>query len=119
MTNITLVSFSKMSFAKAPIKGFNENDTDTPGPNMYDPKNINGKGTGAGVALSLKADRFNDKSDATPGPGEYNVIEEKKDVRRSVHVPLVKKSFRKPRSPNRSTPSSVRSLSSGNNSNQG
>ena len=107
-----------MSFAKAPIKRFNENDTDTPGPNKYDPKNIDGKGTGAGVALSLKANRFTEKSEATPGPGEYNVLEDKKNYRRSMQVSMAKTSFRKPRSPNRST-SSIRSSSSGNNSTLG
>ena len=107
-----------MSFAKAQFKRFNENDTDTPGPNQYDPKNIDGRGTGAGVALSLKANRFNEKTEATPGPGEYNVLDDKKVVRRSVHVSMAKTSFRKPRSPNRST-SSIRSSSSGNNSTLG
>ena len=105
----------KMSFCKAPIKRFNENETNTPGPNEYDPKNINGKGTGAGVAMSLKANRFSDKSEATPGPGQYDVRDEKKNVRRSVQVnsSSFRSSFRRPRSPTRST-SSIRSTSSNN-----
>ena len=105
-----------MSFAKAPIKRFNENETDTPGPNEYDPKNINGKGTGSGVALALKANRFTDKSEATPGPGQYNILDEKKTARKSLQInDNTKGSFRRPRSANRST-SSIRSASSSNNS---
>ena len=106
-----------MSFAKAAFKRFNENDTDTPGPNQYDPKNIDGKGTGAGVALSLKANRFHEKSEATPGPGEYNVLDDKKDAKRRMTI--AKTSIRKPRNPNRSTSSIRSSISSGNNSTLG
>ena len=100
-----------MSFAKAAIKRFNENESVTPGPNEYDPKNPDAKAPGAGATLSLKSNRFNEKLESTPGPGQYNILDEKKLARRSVQISSLKKSMRKPRSPNRSS-SSTRSASS-------
>ena len=81
-----------MSFSKAAIKRFNENEKDTPGPNEYDVKNINGKG---GISLASKANRFTDKIEPTPGPGQYDVVDAKKNVRRSMQV---SQPFRLPRS---------------------
>ena len=103
-----------MSFAKAQIKRFNENENITPGPNEYDPKNLAAKGSGAGVAMSLKANRFNEKAESTPGPGQYNILDEKKSVRRSVQISSLKNSMRKMSSLNQSS-SSTRSASSSNN----
>ena len=108
-----------MSFAKAAIKRFNENENVTPGPNEYDPKSLDAKGSGAGVAMSLKANRFNEKSECTPGPGQYNILEDKKTVRRSIQVSSLKKSIRKGRSPIRSSSSTRSASSSNNNSTRG
>ena len=98
-----------MSFAKAAIKRFNEEEKDTPGPNEYDVKNIDGKGAGAGVSLALKSNRFTDKIQATPGPGQYDVLDVKKNVRRSVQV---QEPFRVPKSTRSSSAS--RSVNSSN-----
>ena len=118
--NLTeLFFFSKMSFAKAPIKRFNENENSTPGPNEYDPKNLDAKGSGAGVALSLKSNRFNDKTESTPGPGQYNILDEKKNVRKSILTSSHKKPPRKGRSPNRSSSATRSASSSTNNSTRG
>ena len=79
-----------MSFSKAPIKRFNENDTNTPGPSEYDPKNPNAKGAGSGVALTLKASRFTEKKEITPGPGEYEVSNPHERNVRTVSASTIK-----------------------------
>ena len=99
-------------FSKAPIKRFNENDSDTPGPNKYDPKIISGKGSGGGVSLSFKENRFSENSESTPGPGQYHVdksSDRRKTISdRSIGTPG---NFKVPRAISRPT-SSARSRSS-------
>ena len=106
-------------FSKAPIKRFNENDSDTPGPNQYDPKIISGKGSGAGVSFSLKENRFSENSDSTPGPGQYQVgnIDRRKTVSdRSIGTPG---NFKVPRGRAVSRPTSSARSRSSSNSNTG
>ena len=119
MWNLLFLYFTGKMFSKAPIKRFNENDSDTPGPNQYDPKIISGKGSGAGVSFSLKENRFSENSDSTPGPGQYQVgnIDRRKTVSdRSIGTPG---NFKVPRGRAVSRPTSSARSRSSSNSNTG
>ena len=119
MWNLLFLYFTGKMFSKAPIKRFNENDSDTPGPNQYDPKIISGKGSGAGVSFSLKENRFSENSDSTPGPGQYQVgnIDRRKTISdRSIGTPG---NFKVPRGRAVSRPTSSARSRSSSNSNTG
>ena len=106
-------------FSKAPIKRFNENESDTPGPNQYDPKIISGKGSGAGVSFSKTENRFSENSESTPGPGQYQVdnIDRRKTISdRSIGTPG---NFKVPRGRAVSRPTSSARSRSSSNSNTG
>ena len=119
MWNLLFLYFTGKMFSKAPIKRFNENDSDTPGPNQYDPKIISGKGSGAGDSFSLKENRFSENSESTPGPGQYQVnnIDRRKTISdRSIGTPG---NFKVPRGRAISRPTSSARSRSSSNSNTG
>ena len=120
MWNPLFLYFTGKMFSKAPIKRFNENESDTPGPNKYDPKILSGKGSGAGVSLSFKENRFSENSESTPGPGQYHVdknIDRRKTISdRSIGTPG---NFKVPRGRAISRPTSSARSRSTSNSNTG